>query len=101
MPIIKRYEIILKGDKENFMVVDQLEGQKLIMLLMKANRPEYVVIGGNCISLLMIAAIKRFKTSVYRDGIFHEYGENRELTDEEKRIEKMFDEIQGRKLMLN
>lgn len=100
MPLIKRYEIFIKGDKDSFMTVDQLEGQKLIMLLCKPNRPEFVVINGNCLSLNMVAAIKRLRNSLYQDGILIELGDKRELTEEEAEVERMFDEIQNKKLLL-
>lgn len=100
MPLIKQYEIFIKGDKNGFMVVDQLEGQKLIMLLCKPNRPEFVVLNGNCLSMNMIAAIKRIKNTVWQDGMMFESGEKRELTQEEADVERMFDEIQNKKLLL-
>lgn len=101
MPIIKKYDIFVKGDKNEFMTVNQLEGQKIILLLCKANRPEYVVINGNCLSLNMISAIKQRDMRVWRDGIIHECGDKRELTEDEAKVEKLFNEIQGKKLMLN
>jgi hypothetical protein len=100
MALIKNYEVILKGDRGNSLSVKQLEGQKLIILLCQNERPEYALVNGNCIATNMIAAIKEIPPAfTWKNGKLESIDEIRELTDEEKRVEAIFNSIQGKKLL--
>ena len=100
MPIIKRYEIILKGG-DNSIGVSQIDGQKLIILLCQNERPEFVLIDGSCIATNMIAAVREINYGCLKikDSEIDDGKERRELTDDEARVETMFNRLQSKKLL--
>ena len=74
--------------------LNQVQGEKLAMLLTKSNPPKFVLIDDNVIATSSISLLERQiskKTELSKDKMLpREVSEKRELTEEEKQIRQQY-----------